>query len=61
MKSENVLVTTTGLFVYLSLFPIAPANTPSEKDLVVVIELAYYGPARETKSKPPYTECASTR
>ncbi|KAJ4486119.1 hypothetical protein J3R30DRAFT_3697572 [Lentinula aciculospora] len=62
MKPENVLVTTTGLFDYTSLSPIAPKpNPPLEKDVVAIIKLADFGLARETKSKPPYTEYVSTR
>ncbi|THV04959.1 Pkinase-domain-containing protein [Dendrothele bispora CBS 962.96] len=61
MKPENVLVTTTGLFDYTTLSPVAPPNAPSEKDVVAIIKLADFGLARETKSKPPYTEYVSTR
>jgi meiosis induction protein kinase IME2/SME1 len=61
MKPENVLVTTTGLFDYTSLSPVAPSNAPPEKDVVAIIKLADFGLARETKSKPPYTEYVSTR
>jgi len=61
MKPENVLVTTTGLFDYTSVSPIAPPNGPTEKDVVAIIKLADFGLARETKSKPPYTEYVSTR
>lgn len=61
MKPENVLVTTTGLFDYTSLSPIAPPNAPPEKDVVVIIKLADFGLARETQSRPPYTEYVSTR
>ncbi|KAK0506220.1 kinase-like domain-containing protein [Armillaria luteobubalina] len=61
MKPENVLVTTTGLFDYTSLSPVAPPNAPPEKDVVAIIKLADFGLARETKSKPPYTEYVSTR
>ncbi|EIM83509.1 Pkinase-domain-containing protein [Stereum hirsutum FP-91666 SS1] len=61
MKPENVLVTTTGLYDYPNLSPVAPPNAPPEKDVVVVIKLADFGLARETKSKPPYTEYVSTR
>lgn len=61
MKPENVLVTTTGLFDYQSVSPIAPPNAPPEKDVVAIIKLADFGLARETKSKPPYTEYVSTR
>ncbi|KIK70972.1 hypothetical protein GYMLUDRAFT_306609 [Collybiopsis luxurians FD-317 M1] len=58
MKPENVLVTTTGLFDYNPLSPHAPSV---EKDVVAIIKLADFGLARETKSKPPYTEYVSTR
>ncbi|KAJ3757374.1 kinase-like domain-containing protein [Lentinula raphanica] len=61
MKPENVLVTTTGLFDYTPLSPIASPNAPPEKDVVAIIKLADFGLARETKSKPPYTEYVSTR
>ncbi|KDR84983.1 hypothetical protein GALMADRAFT_53720 [Galerina marginata CBS 339.88] len=61
MKPENVLVTTTGLFDYTSVSPVAPPNAPKEKDVVVIIKLADFGLARETKSLPPYTEYVSTR
>ncbi|KAH9944364.1 Pkinase-domain-containing protein [Epithele typhae] len=49
MKPENLLVTTTGLYDY----------RPS--DVVVIVKLADFGLARETASKPPYTEYVSTR
>ncbi|KAF8140267.1 Pkinase-domain-containing protein [Boletus edulis] len=61
MKPENVLVTTTGLFEYRSLSPVAPPTTPTEKDVVAIIKLADFGLARETASSPPYTEYVSTR
>jgi serine/threonine protein kinase len=61
MKPENVLVTTTGLHDYQSVSPVAPPNAPPEKDVVAIIKLADFGLARETKSKPPYTEYVSTR
>lgn len=61
MKPENVLVTTTGLFEYRTISPIAPLNTPTEKDVVAIIKLADFGLARETLSPPPYTEYVSTR
>ncbi|KAL0581619.1 Serine/threonine protein kinase [Marasmius crinis-equi] len=61
MKPENVLVTTTGLFDYTSLSPTALPNAPLEKDVVAIIKLADFGLARETKSKPPYTDYVSTR
>lgn len=61
MKPENVLVTTTGLFDYTPVSPLAPPNAPKEKDVVGIIKLADFGLARETKSRPPYTEYVSTR
>ena len=61
MKPENLLVTTTGLYDYRSVSPIGPPNAPPEKDVVVIIKLADFGLARETKSKPPYTEYVSAR
>jgi serine/threonine protein kinase len=61
MKPENVLVTTTGLFDYSSVSPIAPPHAPKEKDVVAIIKLADFGLARETRSLPPYTEYVSTR
>src|SRR3954469_13558192 len=61
MKPENVLVTTTGLFDYQSVSPIALPNASPERDVMAIIKLADFGLARETKSKPPYTEYVSTR
>ncbi|TFY74417.1 hypothetical protein EWM64_g9595, partial [Hericium alpestre] len=61
MKPENVLVTTTGLHDYPNLSPLAPPDAAPEKDVVVIIKLADFGLARETRSKPPYTEYVSTR
>ncbi|KAF7784310.1 hypothetical protein Agabi119p4_475 [Agaricus bisporus var. burnettii] len=61
MKPENVLVTTIGLHDYTSVSPVAPPNAAKEKDVVAIIKLADFGLARETKSKPPYTEYVSTR
>ncbi|KAH9835535.1 kinase-like protein [Rhodofomes roseus] len=61
MKPENLLVTTTGLYDYRTLSPVAPPDTPLEKDVVVIVKLADFGLARETQSKPPYTEYVSTR
>ncbi|KDQ63538.1 hypothetical protein JAAARDRAFT_53741 [Jaapia argillacea MUCL 33604] len=61
MKPENLLVTTTGLYEYTTVSPIAPPNAPPEKDVVVTVKLADFGLARETRSKPPYTEYVSTR
>ncbi|KAG6813795.1 hypothetical protein H0H92_007207 [Tricholoma furcatifolium] len=60
MKPENVLVTTTGLFNYTPVSPLAQPGT-TEGDVVAIIKLADFGLARETKSKPPYTEYVSTR
>ncbi|KAG8678825.1 hypothetical protein FRC09_019510, partial [Ceratobasidium sp. 395] len=61
MKPENLLVTTTGLANYVSTSPVAPPNAPKEEDVFVIIKLADFGLARETESKPPYTEYVSTR
>lgn len=61
MKPENLLVTTTGLFDYRNVSPTALPGAPTEKDVVVIVKLADFGLARETKSKPPYTEYVSTR
>ncbi|KAL5534244.1 hypothetical protein ACEPAG_706 [Sanghuangporus baumii] len=61
MKPENLLVTTTGLFDYRNVSPVAAPNAPPEKDVVVIVKLADFGLARETKSRPPYTEYVSTR
>ncbi|QRV90837.1 meiosis induction protein kinase IME2/SME1 [Ceratobasidium sp. AG-Ba] len=60
MKPENLLVTTTGLANYVSTSPVAPPGT-KEEDVFVIIKLADFGLARETDSKPPYTEYVSTR
>ncbi|EUC53713.1 Serine/Threonine kinase catalytic domain protein [Rhizoctonia solani AG-3 Rhs1AP] len=59
MKPENLLVTTTGLANYVSTSPLSP-NT-REEDVFVIIKLADFGLARETASRPPYTEYVSTR
>lgn len=61
MKPENLLVTTTGLADYPPTSPIAPPGAAPEKDVVVIIKLADFGLARETRSNPPYTEYVSTR
>ncbi|OCH96101.1 kinase-like protein [Obba rivulosa] len=61
MKPENLLVTTTGLYDYRPVSPLAPPDAPLERDVVVIIKLADFGLARETRSKPPYTEYVSTR
>ncbi|KIM40355.1 hypothetical protein M413DRAFT_446540 [Hebeloma cylindrosporum] len=63
---ENVLVTTTGLFDYPT-FPIplvttsVASDTLREKDVVVIIKLADFGLARDTRSGHPYTEYVTTR
>ncbi|KAI0361592.1 kinase-like protein [Trametes cingulata] len=61
MKPENLLVTTTGLYDYRPVSPYATPDSPPESDVVVIIKLADFGLARETKSEPPYTEYVSTR
>ncbi|KAI0068204.1 Pkinase-domain-containing protein [Artomyces pyxidatus] len=61
LKPENVLVTTTGLHDYPNISPVALPGAPPERDVEVIIKLADFGLARETKSKPPYTEYVSTR
>ena len=61
MKPENVLVTTIGLHDYVPVSPVAASNAAKEKDVISIIKLADFGLARETKSKPPYTEYVSTR
>ncbi|CAL1695786.1 unnamed protein product [Somion occarium] len=61
MKPENLLVTTTGLYDYRTLAPNAPPDAPPEPDVVVIVKLADFGLARETRSRPPYTEYVSTR
>lgn len=57
MKPENLLITTTGLADYPNLQPALAA----ERDVLVIVKLADFGLARETLSKPPYTEYVSTR
>ncbi|CAE6378867.1 unnamed protein product [Rhizoctonia solani] len=59
MKPENLLVTTTGLANYVSTSPLSP--NAREEDVFVIIKLADFGLARETASRPPYTEYVSTR
>ncbi|PWN44898.1 kinase-like protein [Ceraceosorus guamensis] len=65
MKPENLLITTTGLTDYPSVNVLDPvlSKTPQQpdKDVVVIVKLADFGLARETASKPPYTEYVSTR
>jgi serine/threonine protein kinase len=58
MKPENLLITTTGLADYPSS---ATGPAAIEKDVLVIVKLADFGLARETDSKPPYTEYVSTR
>lgn len=61
MKPENLLITTTGLADYPASSLYAQRNSPPERDVVVVVKLADFGLARETNSRPPYTEYVSTR
>jgi serine/threonine protein kinase len=61
MKPENILVTTTGHHSYPNLSPISSPDAPPEQDVKVLVKLADFGLARETRSKPPYTEYVSTR
>lgn len=61
MKPENLLITTTGLADYPTASPLAMPGTPPEKDVLVIVKLADFGLARETLSRPPYTEYVSTR
>lgn len=61
MKPENLLITTTGLADYPASSLYALPSTPPEKDVVVTVKLADFGLARETSSRPPYTEYVSTR
>ncbi|KAF8274085.1 kinase-like domain-containing protein [Lactarius quietus] len=61
MKPENILVTTTGHHTYPNLSPAAPPGAPPEQDVKVIVKLADFGLARETRSDPPYTEYVSTR
>lgn len=63
MKPENLLITTTGLADYPCFQP--PGTThlqrSPEKDVVAIVKIADFGLARETRSRPPYTEYVSTR
>lgn len=67
MKPENLLITTTGLADYPPFLPPHPSSASQqstrgpEKDVVAIVKIADFGLARETKSKPPYTEYVSTR
>ena len=61
MKPENILVTTTGLFNYIPVSPIAASNASNENDVVALIKLADFGLARETQSPTPYTDYVATR
>ncbi|KZW02204.1 Pkinase-domain-containing protein [Exidia glandulosa HHB12029] len=58
MKPENLLVTTTGLAEYV---PAGGPTTTPDKDVMVIIKIADFGLARETQSRPPYTEYVATR
>jgi serine/threonine protein kinase len=60
MKPENILVTTTGHQSYPNLSPIAP-DAPPEQDVKVLVKLADFGLARETRSRPPYTKYISAQ
>ena len=57
MKPENLLVTTTGLAEYVP----TSRTARTEKDVIVIVKIADFGLARETKSRPPYTEYVATR
>jgi len=61
MKPENILVTTTGHRSYPNLSLIAPDAPPEQEDVEVLLKLADFGLARETRSRPPYTEYVSVR
>lgn len=61
MKPENLLITTTGLTDYPHGSPFALPTAPPERDVAVVVKIADFGLARETRSAPPYTEYVSTR
>lgn len=54
LKPESILVTTTGLFEYTTVSPIAPLDAPKEKDIVVIIKLSDFGLAREINSESQY-------
>ena len=60
MKPENILVTTIGHLSYRNLSPLASPDAPPDKDVEVLVKLADFGLARETQSKPLYTEYVST-
>ncbi|POV96127.1 hypothetical protein PSTT_15822 [Puccinia striiformis] len=61
MKPENLLITTTGLIDYPHGSPYALPTAPPERDVAVILKIADFGLARETNSRPPYTEYVSTR
>ncbi|MBW0507818.1 hypothetical protein O181_047533 [Austropuccinia psidii MF-1] len=61
MKPENLLITTTGLTDYPHGSPFALPTAPPERDVAVIVKIADFGLARETLSRPPYTEYVSTR
>ncbi|KAH7097016.1 kinase-like domain-containing protein [Auriculariales sp. MPI-PUGE-AT-0066] len=52
MKPENLLVTTTGLARY---------SPNMEQDVMVIVKITDFGLARETSSRPPYTEYIAVR
>lgn len=61
MKPENLLITTTGLYDYPHGSPYALPSAAPERDVAVILKIADFGLARETNSRPPYTEYVSTR
>lgn len=61
LKPENLLITTTGLTDYPHGSPFALPTAPPERDVAVILKIADFGLARETRSRPPYTEYVSTR
>ncbi|KAH8920725.1 kinase-like protein [Atractiella rhizophila] len=60
MKPENLLITTTGLTDYPP-YTLYGQDAAPETDVTVIVKLADFGLARESKSRPPYTEYVSTR
>ncbi|KAJ3504562.1 hypothetical protein NLJ89_g7874 [Agrocybe chaxingu] len=56
---ENILVTTTGLGRYLTSADLG--STSQETDLVGVFKIGDFGAARQTTSRPPYSEYIATR
>ncbi|KAH9485596.1 Sporulation protein kinase pit1 [Psilocybe cubensis] len=60
---ENILITTQGLFNYLSILTnttTAP-DAVEEKDVVVIVKISDFGLARELGSEGPYTEYVTVR